>query len=62
MLNGTIIHGRIMDFDNPSELRDVSFNANFLKGGKHHFSAVMFAGTVGIYTGMKPNAFSIEIN
>jgi hypothetical protein len=43
-------------------MRKVVFRALFKKNGKYSFDAVMFAGTVGIYTGMKSGAFSVSEN
>jgi len=43
-------------------MRDLTYVANFYKDGAHIFDAVMFAGDIGVYTGMKPNAFSVSEN
>lgn len=60
--NGTIIHSRNLDFNNPDKLRKTAFRAKFYKNGTESFDAVMFAGTLGVYTGLKPGAFSISEN
>ena len=62
MTNGTVIHSRNLDFEEPSAMRKVVFRALFKKNGKYSFDAVMFSGTVGIYTGMKSGAFSVSEN
>jgi hypothetical protein len=43
-------------------MRNITYNANFYKDGKHIFDAVMFAGDIGIYTGFKEGAFSLSEN
>ena len=60
--DGTIIHGRIMDFDWTNFLRNIAYKAKFVRGDKHVYDGVLFAGTLGVLTGMKPGAFSISIN
>jgi hypothetical protein len=60
--NGTIIHSRNLDFEEPSIMRKVVYRAIFKKNGLYSFDAVMFAGTVGIYTGMKKGSFSVSEN
>ena len=39
-----------------------TYKAVFTRNGKPHFDAVMFAGVVGVYTGMKAEKFSISQN
>mmetsp|Transcript_30552 Transcript_30552/g.29980 ORF Transcript_30552/g.29980 Transcript_30552/m.29980 type:complete len:211 (-) Transcript_30552:42-674(-) len=43
-------------------MRDITFVAQYKKGGKIIFNAVQFAGTIGIYTGLKEGAFSVSEN
>jgi len=62
MSNGTIIHGRNLDFDFADQFRNMTYRAKFVRGDKYLFDAVMFAGNVGVYTGMKAGAFSISEN
>jgi hypothetical protein len=62
MSNGTIIHARNLDFDNADQMRKLTFRAKFVKQGQEKFEAVMFAGTIGVYTGIKKGAFSISEN
>jgi len=38
----------------------MTYRAKYMKNGKYVYDAVMFAGTIGIYTGMKAGAFSIS--
>lgn len=60
--NGTIIHGRNLDFANADNLRKGSYIAKFVDGSKPVFEATMFSGIIGVYTGMKAGAFSISEN
>ena len=62
MENGTIIHSRNLDFDMPETMKYVTYNARFVHGNKTSFDAVMFAGVVGVYTGMKEGAYSVSEN
>jgi len=60
--DGTIHHARILDFDNPDGMRQVTYRARFVRNGQYVYDAVLFAGNVGVYTGMKGGAFSITEN
>jgi hypothetical protein len=51
-----------LDFSFPDEMRNVTYIANYYKGGEHIFDAVMFAGDIGVYTGVKKGAFSVSEN
>jgi len=51
-----------MDFDFSNDMRKGTYNAKFVKSGEHVFDAVMFAGTVGVYTGVKYGGFGITLN
>ncbi|CAB3408548.1 unnamed protein product [Caenorhabditis bovis] len=69
---GHLIHARNLDFglfmgwdanvhDWPisAKLRKMIINVNWIRDGKLVFKSNNFAGYVGIYNGLKPNAFSI---
>lgn len=60
--NGTIIHGRNLDFGFSEALRNTTYIANFYKNDEHIFDAVMFAGYIGIMTAEKAGAYSLSIN
>ena len=60
--DGTIIHGRNLDFSFSDEMRNITYIGNYYKDGVHLFDAVMFAADIGIYTGVRPGAFSISEN
>ena len=58
--DGTIIHGRNLDIFPTDLIRDVTFNAQYMKNGKHIFTGVQFAATIGLYTGIREGGFSIS--
>jgi len=60
--DGTIIHGRNLDFDEADAMRDITFIAQYVKDGEVLFNAVQFAGTIGIYTGVREGGFSVSEN
>jgi len=62
MNNGTIFLARNLDFYFPEETRKLLFNAHFSMGDRLIFEAPMFAGTIGIYTALKPDAFALAVN
>lgn len=62
MKNGTLIHQRNLDFANAQSMMQLVFQADFQRAGKTVFSATMFAGSVGVYTGVRKDSFSISIN
>jgi len=41
-------------------MREMTYRAKFTYNGTYVFDAVMFAGTLGVYTGMKEGAFSVS--
>lgn len=43
-------------------MEPMTYRAVYTRNGKPHFDAVMFAGVIGIYTGMKPGGFSVSQN
>jgi len=57
--NGTIFHGRNLDYFAPADLRKLTIQVEFMKNDKVHFKATTYAGYVGIVTGYRPNLFSI---
>jgi len=62
LTDGTIIHGRDLDFDLTDQIRKVTYHAEFYDGEHYKYSANMFAGHVGVFTGVKHGAFSISEN
>jgi len=60
--DGTVIHGRNMDFAFPDAMRNASYIASFYQNGEYLYDAVMFGGYVGVLTAYKENAFSFTLN
>mmetsp|Transcript_30555 Transcript_30555/g.29991 ORF Transcript_30555/g.29991 Transcript_30555/m.29991 type:complete len:84 (-) Transcript_30555:560-811(-) len=58
--DGTIIHGRNLDFEPTDPMRDLTFIADFVKDGETVFQAVQFAGIIGVYTGVRKGGFSVS--
>lgn len=61
-LNGTIIHGRNLDYSIHSLLCNLTITVDFQKGGKTMYTGSTYAGFVGLLTGQKPYAYTISIN
>ncbi|UJR08334.1 hypothetical protein I4U23_012605 [Adineta vaga] len=64
-LNGTIIHGRNLDFDlNTDLLRRLTFHAKFYRQSDPTFTyeSVHFAGSIGLLTSSRSGYFSLSIN
>jgi len=59
--NGTIFHGRNMDFLFESTMRNITYQAEFMQNGKYLYTAVMYAGLNGVPTGWR-DGWSISIN
>eukprot|EP00350_Pseudokeronopsis_sp_OXSARD2_P014061 CAMPEP_0170546808 /NCGR_PEP_ID=MMETSP0211-20121228/5142_1 /TAXON_ID=311385 /ORGANISM="Pseudokeronopsis sp., Strain OXSARD2" /LENGTH=218 /DNA_ID=CAMNT_0010851455 /DNA_START=356 /DNA_END=1012 /DNA_ORIENTATION=+ len=51
-----------MDFSTPDMIRNITYLGRYYKDGEIIFSAVMFGGHLGIFTGFKNQAFSLNIN
>jgi len=64
--DGKMLHARNMDFwagmGFTDTLKQMAYQAEFQKGGKLVFHATIFAGYVGILSGMKPGAFALTVN
>jgi hypothetical protein len=60
--DGTVIFSRNLDFQHRDLMKKVAYNAQFVHGSKPAFTATMFAGDVGVWTGVKPNGFALSIN
>jgi len=60
--DGTIIHGRNLDFPMTEALRNLTIDVVFKKSGNILYHGITFAGYVGLLTGMRPGAFSITVN
>jgi len=73
--DGSIYHGRNLDFglypdvnwsdiqwDLTQDLRPILFNANFTKNGKTLYKSTVFAGYIGLLTGVRQNAMTISVD
>ncbi|VDK83628.1 unnamed protein product [Onchocerca ochengi] len=60
--NGRIIHGRNLDFDMTSLLRNMTIIADFTQGGNILYTAVTFVLQVGLCTGQRHGSFSVSLN
>lgn len=59
--NGTIIHGRNLDFAFADNMHNMTYEAVFMKDGQELYRAVMFAGINGVMTGHR-GGYSISLN
>jgi N-acylethanolamine-hydrolysing acid amidase len=59
--DGTIFHGRNLDFLFETTMRNITFQGEFYKNGTLLYTAVMYAGLNGVPTGWR-DEFSISIN
>merc|ERR1719409_1451193 len=70
MSNGTVIHGRNMDYALHFKMPDgrkmnwpnVTYDAIMMKGGKPLIKAAMWPAMVGIHTAMRYGGWSLEQN
>jgi hypothetical protein len=60
--DGTIIHGRTLDYEFTESLGNLIFEAEFYRGGVLLYKAPIFAGIIGIATAFKSGGFSLSIN
>lgn len=60
--DGLIMHLRMLDFDFPEDMRNITYIAEFYEDGEYQYEAVMFGGLAAMQTGFKKGAFSISIN
>jgi len=64
-LNGTILHGRNLDFNlNTDLLRRLTFHGKFFRTSKPTFQyeSIHFAGSIGLLTSSRQDYFSLSIN
>ncbi|GAV07426.1 hypothetical protein RvY_17261 [Ramazzottius varieornatus] len=60
--NGTIWHGRNLDYNATTYLEKYTVHVDFKRGGKVAYSGVTFAGFAGMLTAIKPHAFTFSSN
>jgi hypothetical protein len=64
-INGTILHGRNLDFDlNSDLLRRLTFHGKFFRTSnpKFGYESIHFAGSIGLLTSSRQGYFSLSIN
>jgi N-acylethanolamine-hydrolysing acid amidase len=61
-LNGTIVHGRNLDYSIGSLLRNLTITVDFQRGGKTVYTGTTYAGYIGLLTGQRPYGFTITLN
>ena len=61
-VNGTIYHGRNLDYDFPDLLRDLTIIVDFQQGGQTMYTGTTFAGLIGLATAQKPHTYTISVN
>lgn len=60
-VDGELHHVRTMDWDLP-ELKAITVRIKVMCGKNHLFDAITWAGFVGIFTGIKPDRYTISLN
>lgn len=58
--NGSVFLARNMDY--PPPFGPLQIDATFVKGGKVRYQGTMFAGVIGIVTGMTADGIAVSIN
>lgn len=61
-LEGEILHVRNLDFPLAPTLQKIVTDITYVNGSQFLFHSTGFAGMVGVYTGMRPGAFSASID
>jgi len=70
MRNGTVVHGRNMDYDFPFKMPDgrllnwpdITYQAVFVRGGEPLIKATSWPGAIGFHTAMRIGGWSFEQN
>ena len=60
--DGSILHGRNLDYVVPRAMRELVANIEFMRDGKLLYRATTFIGYFGVLTGVKPGAFAISLD
>lgn len=61
-VNGTIYHGRNLDYTFQDALRNLTVIIDFQQGGKTVYTGTTFAGMVGLLTAQKPHGYTITLD
>lgn len=60
--NGTIFHGRNLDYSLLGFLRNITITLDFQRSGKTVYTGTTYAGYIGLLTGQKPNGYTITLD
>lgn len=61
--SGNVFHGRTLDWQLPVNMRNLTIEVDFVRGGEVVFTGDVIVGTVGVGTGIsRKGGFSISIN
>lgn len=60
--DGSILHGRNLDYVVPKAMRELVANIEFMRDGQLLYRATTFIGYFGVLTGVKPGAFAISLD
>ena len=60
--DGTVFHGRNLDYSHLDILRNLTITVDFQSSGKTVYTGTTFVGYVGLITGQRANAYTISLN
>ncbi|XP_065188773.1 N-acylethanolamine-hydrolyzing acid amidase-like [Sycon ciliatum] len=60
--NGTILHGRNLDYSFGGVLRNVTYIGDFQRGGKTAYKLTTYGGYFGALSGMRPGGFTVTVD
>ena len=60
--DGTIYHGRNLDYSYSDALRNMTIVVDFQQNGKTIYTGTTFAGYVGLMSAQKPNGFTVSLD
>lgn len=60
--NGTVYHGRNLDYSIAGVLRNLTITVDFQSSGKTVYTGTTFVGYVGLLTGQRPHAYTITLD
>ena len=60
--DGTIYHGRNLDYSFADVLRNLTIIIDFQRNGKTIYTGTTFAGYVGLMSAQKPNGFTVSLD
>ena len=60
--NGTVYHGRNLDYSIANYLRNMTITVDFQSSGKTLYTGTTFVGYVGVLTGQRPHAYTVSLD